>query len=301
MIKATTREKIAGYLFILPLLVYTGVFLIAPAVMSLFFSMTQWNMRTQPIWIGIENYKELVFNHLKYPYFGHSFWITIKYTLMAVPMGIGSGFCLALLINSVKREKIESFFKVAFYLPVITSSVAVAAIWKWIYDSRYGLLNIFLAKLGFEGQNWLGDARTALFALAVLAMWGCGVTMIIYLAGLKGISPQFYEAAKIDGASALDLFWYITLPLLRPVTFFLTVTGVIASFQIFEIIYVLYGAGGGSYGGPNNSTLTYIMYLYNHAFRYGEMGVACAMSFILFILILILTILQFKILPQSYD
>lgn len=296
-----SREKLAGILFALPMLLYAGVFLIAPVVLSLFFSFTKWNMRSTPVWVGVDNYVNLLTDSVKYPYFWHSLKVTLTYSLLAVPMTIISGLVLALIINSIRKEKLEGFFKVAFYLPVITSSVAVAAIWKWVYDPMYGLLNTFLEAIGLKGFNWLGDSKIALFAVAILAAWGCGGTMLIYLAGLKGIPDQLYESAKIDGASSFRQFFGITLPMLKPTTFFLVVTTTIGSFQVFDIVYVLYGAGGGSYGGPDNSLLTFTMYIYNHAFRYEQMGVACAMSFILFVIILILTIVQFKFLPQRYD
>jgi len=297
--RSRNREWLLGYLFIMPLIVYFILFLLYPTIAAFIYGFTSWNMRTPPVWVGLENYKKLFFDRVAYPYFWHSFTVTLKYVVLAVPTTMSVALVIALLINSIRR--MQTFFKVCLYLPVITSAVAVAAIWRWVYDPLYGLLNMVLKALHIQKVNWLGEPAFVIPSLVIIATWSLGSSMLIYLAGLKGIPKQYYEAALIDGVNGWQQFRYITWPLLQPTTFFLLITGFIGSFQVFEIIYVLYGAGGGSIGGPRQSALTYVLYIYNHAFRYYEMGTACAMSFILFIIIVIITIIQFKYVRQTYE
>jgi ABC-type sugar transport system permease subunit len=181
---------------------------------------------------------------------------------------------------------------------MITSVIAIAALWKWLYDPVTGFINQSLALAQMTQHNWLNEVGTALPAIAAMSVWqGAGYGMIIFLAGLKGIPEELYEAARIDGANAWQQFWNITLPLLRPVTFFLLVTSIIGSFQVFDQIYVLTSG----LGSPEHSTFVYILNLFNQAFRYYRMGLACAMSYILFVIILVITWIQFKFVPQSYD
>ena len=292
-------ESLIGILFVTPVVLYFLIFLLYPALGALYYSFTEWNMRTHPIWVGLWNYKHLLFDRIKYPYFWHSLGVTAKYTGIAMPLSFVTALVLALLINAVKRG--QDFFKVAFYLPVITAGAAVATMWRWIYDPLYGLLNIGLKAVGLQPQRWLGEPRMIIPALAIISAWQCGFAMIVFLAGLASIPSRLYEAAEIDGAGAWQKFRYIMLPMLKPTTFFLLVTGLIAAFQVFDIVYVLFRTGGGTIGGPGQAGLTYVLSLFDHAFRYYEMGVACAMSFILFVIILIVTYLQFRFVPQSYE
>lgn len=293
------RNALVGWLFVAPVVVYTLIFFVYPVFGALYYSFTQWDMQSDPVWVGLQNYQQLFFDKVNFPYFWHSLGVTLIYMILAIPLSLLTAFTLALMINSLRRG--QDLFKVLFYLPVITTEVAVATIWGWIYDPLYGLINLVLGALGIHGQNWLMQPTTALPALAIIAAWQCGGSLIIFLAGLKGIPAEMYEAAGIDGANFWANLRYITLPLLKPTTFFLLVTGQIAGFQIFGLVYVLYGAGGGSVGGPQEVGLTYVLELFNHAFRYQQMGPACAMSMILFAIIMAFTFLQFRYLPQNYE
>ena len=290
------KEGLTGYLFVLPLLIYFCIFILLPILISFYYSFTDWNMRSAPHWQGLKNYSELLFNKQKQPYFWPSLLVTVKYIILRVPAGLLLSLFLALLLNS--RIRGENFFKLSYFLPMITSAIAIAALWKWLYDPAIGLINQLLLMARCQPRNWLNDVPTALPSIAAMSIWqGAGYGMIIFLAGLKGIPDELYEAARIDGANAWQQFWNITLPLLRPVTFFLLVTTIIGSFQVFDQIYVLTGG----LGGPEHSTFVYILNLYNQAFRYYRMGIACAMSYILFIIILVITWLQFKFVPQDSE
>lgn len=290
------KDGITGYLFILPLLVYFTIFVLIPIFISFYYSFTDWNMRSVPHWTGIKNYVELLFNKQKQPYFWPSMLVTVKYIVLRVPVGLALSLVLALFLNS--RIKGENFFKLCYFIPMITSAIAVAVLWKWLYDPVIGFINQFLANFSMSPRNWLNEVDTALPSIAAMSVWqGAGYGMIIFLAGLKGIPEELYEAARIDGANAWQQFWNITVPLLRPVTFFLLITTIIGSFQVFDQIYVLTGG----LGGPEHSTFVYILNLYNQAFRYYRMGIACAMSYILFVIILVITYVQFKYVPQEVD
>ncbi len=295
--KLAIGENVSGYLFILPLIIYFCVFLFLPMIISLVYSFTTWNMRTPAKFVGLQNYKDLFFNSLLYPKFWLSLGITLKYILFELPGSIIIALFLAMLLNM--KIKGRNLFRTLFYIPVVTGGVAVTAMWKWILDPGFGLLNVIIKKLPgglINTHSWLNEPETALPALAVMAIWGgLGFKILIFLSGLKTIPNELYEASYMDGANAFHRFFNITLPMLAPTTFFLVVTGFIGSFQAFDSMYLLTG------GGPNDSTTTYVLSLYNHAFNYSEMGVASAMSYILFLIILIVTAINFKFVPQSVD
>ncbi|MER5323805.1 carbohydrate ABC transporter permease [Streptosporangium roseum] len=278
---------------------YFVIFLLYPALSAFYYSLTDWNLRSAANWVGLTNYADLLFDDVKYPHFWKSVQVTLQYTLIAVPLTLGSALAQALLINAIRRG--SNLFRLLLFLPVVTAEAAVGAIWRWLYDPRYGLVNGFLGLFGVPGQNWLNTPELVIPALAFIAAWQCGISMIIYLAGLKGIPDSIREAATIDGAGPVQRFWKVVLPMLRPTTFYLLVTGVIAALQVFGLVYVIFSGGGGKSvtGGPEQSGLTYVLHLYLFAFRYDAMGAACAMSFILFLFIMIITALQFKFVKQE--
>ncbi|MEV4187024.1 sugar ABC transporter permease [Streptosporangium canum] len=278
---------------------YFIVFLLYPALSAFYYSLTDWNLRSAANWVGPANYADLLFDDVKYPHFWKSVRVTLQYTLIAVPLTLGSALAQALLINAIRRG--SNLFRLLLFLPVVTAEAAVGAIWRWLYDPQYGLVNGFLGLFGIPGQNWLNTPELVIPALAFIAAWQCGISMIIYLAGLKGIPDSIREAATIDGAGPVQRFWKIVFPMLRPTTFYLLVTGVIAALQVFGLVYVIFSGGGGKSvtGGPEQSGLTYVLHLYLFAFRYDAMGAACAMSFILFLFIMIITALQFKFVKQE--
>lgn len=297
--KLLSADNITGYVFILPLIIYFAIFLLAPMIISFIYSFTEWNMRTEPEFVGLQNYKDLLFNSLLYPKFWISMGVTLKYIVLELPGSLIISLSLALLLNM--KIKGSNIFRVLFYIPVVTSGVAVAAIWKWIYDSNFGILNTIIKVIPgdfLQTHSWLNEQETALPAIVAMIIWsGLGFKILIFLSGLKTIPDELYEASYIDGASVIQRFFYITLPMLAPTTFFLVVTGLIGSFQVFDQMYLMTGGTG----GPNDSTLTYVLSLYNHAFRYNEMGIASAMSYILFLIILLITAINFKLVPQSVD
>lgn len=293
------NDHLIGWLFVAPTVIFSLVFFAYPLVSALFYSFTTWDMQNAPIWVGLQNYVHLFYDRVNFPYFWHSLVVTLTYMVIAIPLSLVTALTLALMINSLRRG--QDLFKVLFYLPVITTEVAVATIWKWLYDPLFGLINLALHALGLHGQDWINQPSTALPALSLISAWQCGNAMIIFLAGLKGIPTDYYEAARIDGASAWQRFRSITLPLLRPTTFFLLITGQIAGFQLFGLVYVLYGAGGGTIGGPQQVGLSYVLELYDQAFRYFQMGPACAMSMLLFTIIAAFTFIQFRFVPQTAD
>jgi len=291
------RDAMIGYLLITPALVYFVVFLLYPALAALYYSFTNWNLRTHATWVGLANYRDLFFNGAKYPYFWQSIRVTGYYTLLAVPLTMVTALAQALLVASIRRG--GNLFRLLLFLPVVSAEAAVGVVWRWLYDPGYGLLNSFLELVGIPGQNWLNNPRLVVPALALISAWQCGISMIIYLAGLKGIPAGIREAAITDGANAIQRFRYITIPMLRPTTFYLLVTNVIGALQVFGVVYVIFS--GAVSGGPQQAGLTYVLHLYLFAFRYDAMGAACAMSFILFTVILVVTALQFRVVRQDND
>ena len=292
------QDSIIGLIFVLPVIIYFAIFLLYPMGSALYYSFTDWNMRSEPNWVGFQNYYQLFTDRLHYPYFWQSLKVTCQYVLVSIPFSLSIALVLALMVDALRRG--QDFFKMAFYLPVITADVAVATIWRWLYDPLYGLLNIVLGYFGIPAQNWLMNSDVVIPALAIISAWQCGGAMIIFLAGLKSIPSELYEVSSIDGANSWQRFRFITLPMLRPTTFYLLVTGTIGSFQVFGLVYTLFGAGGGSIGGPDQAGLTYVLYLYQQAMRYFKVGGANAMSMILLIIIFIVTYLQFRFVPQNY-
>ncbi len=253
---------------------------------SLYFSATEYNVIDPPEWVGLANYHRLFLND---PLFWHSLKVTLNYALMALPLGLLIGFFLAILLN----QKIPgvNLWRTVYFLPSVVAGVAVTLLWIRIFNTRIGILNPFLEKVfGIKGPGWLQDPDWALPALVIMGLWGIGGSMIIYLAGLQGIPTTLYEAATLDGANTWQRFQHVTLPMMTPVIFYNLVLGLIGSFQYFTEAYV---ASGGE-GGPVRSTLVYNLYLYQNAFKFFDMGYASALAWILFLIVLVLTVLVFR-------
>jgi multiple sugar transport system permease protein len=277
------REALWGYAMVAPLLVGFGVFFYLALVASLLIGFTEWDVLTPPRWVGLGNYARLFHN----PLFYKALWNTTRYTLMSVPVGQVISLTLALALNT--RIRFRSLYRLVFFLPLLTMPVAIAVVWKWIYNPDFGLLSQLLRPLGFPRLAWLGEARWAMPALVVIALWRqSGYGMVIFLAGLQNIPCTYYEAAQVDGANRWQQFWYITLPLLTPTLFFSIVTALIDSFQVFDLVFVM------TRGGPLNSTRTLVYNIYEDAFRYFHMGYATATSWVLFIIILAVTVVQWR-------
>lgn len=277
-----TRE-LTGYAFISPWLLGFLVFTAGPFLASVYLSFTRFDIVSAPVWIGTANYKHLFLND---PLFWKSLWITFKYALVAVPIGMVAGVVLALLLNLEIRG--ISVYRTIFYLPSIVPVVATCAIYFWILNPQIGLVNALLQLFGISGPAWLADTKWAFWSLVFMALWGVGGSMIIYLAGLKDIPVTLYEAALIDGAGAWQRTRHVTLPMLTPVIFFNLIMGVIGSFQYFTQAFIM------TQGGPEDSTLFYALYLFNRAWRYLDMGYASAMAWVLFVIVVGLTVVIFR-------
>ena len=278
------REAITFYLFILPWVIGFLIFTCGPIVASLVLSFAEYDIVSPIQFIGLGNFKELFNDPLFYTSLSNTLYIVV----LAVPLGMVVSFCLALLLN--QKVRFMAAYRTAYFIPSIVPAVASAALWLYLLQPQWGLVNGFLELLGISGPGWLSSELWSKPAIILMMVWASGGTMIIYLAGLQDSPQVFYEAAEIDGANSWRKFWHITLPLMTPSIFFTLVLGMIGTFQIFAQIFVLTDG----MGGPQNSTLVYMIYLYRNGFNFFRMGYASAMAWVLFILILVLTWLQFR-------
>jgi multiple sugar transport system permease protein len=282
--KLFLKEEIEGWVFILPILAGTVVFSFVPVIYSLVVSFSQWDGINPPEFIGFGNYTRLLFEDT---YFRQSVHNTAVFTFTSVPLGMAGGLFLALLAN--QPVSFKNAFRTAYFAPSITSTVAIALVWGLIFSPNVGLLNSTLNMIGIRGPDWLGTSRWAMPAVVLVQVWFMsGYNMVIYLAGLQGIPESLYESARLDGANRWHQFFRITLPMLSPTSFFLLITSIIGSFQVFNLIYVL------TQGGPAYATTVYIHYLYLNAFNYFKMGFASAMAWLLFIVLAGITFVQMK-------
>jgi multiple sugar transport system permease protein len=276
------KKWMVGYMYLLPSVIFLAIFTIFPVFASFFISLTQWTLINPPKFIGLENYKNLFSD----PTFYWTLWHTVYYTLGSVPLSIILSLLLAIAMN--QRIKGITIFRSMYFLPVISTWVAVAIVWRWIYNPQFGLLSAFLGIFGISPKNWLGDTRLAMPSVIITSVWkGLGYNMILFLAGFQNISESYYEAAKIDGASRWAQFRYITIPLISPTTFFVLITSVISSFQVFGPIYTM------TNGGPVGSTEVLIFYLFQNGFRWYKMGYASSIAWVLFLIIFIFTLIQY--------
>jgi multiple sugar transport system permease protein len=272
----------AAYLYLLPILIGLTVFTAGPILASLGLSFTQYDIGANPRFIGTQNYREFLSSALFWQVTGN----TIYYGLLYVPASIAVSLGLALLVE--KRIRGIAFFRTIYFLPVVTSMVAAAIIWSWMYNSDVGLLNYLLSVIGIDGPKWLQNPHWALPAIAIMSIWkNAGYNMMIFLAGLANIPKDYYEAARLDGSTAWNRFLHITLPMLSPVTFFVLVVTTIGAFQVFEQTFVM------TNGGPGVSTLTLSYYIWQTAFRFFNLGGASALGYLFFLLVLAVTALQF--------
>jgi multiple sugar transport system permease protein len=281
------REALWAYAFIAPWTIGFIIFTIGPMLASLFFSFTDYNIIDAPRWIGITNYVNLFQDDL----FWHSLGVTFKFAVIALPLGLVFSYLIAVLLN----QKITgiNIWRTIYFLPSVIAGVAVALLWARIFDPRFGILNPFLERFGIKGPGWFSDPHWAISALVIMSLWSVGGNVIIYLAGLQGVPTDLYDAAKVDGATAWQRFRYVTLPMTTPVIFYNLVLGLIGTFQYFTEVYVITSASG-TLGGPARSTLFYNLYLYQNAFKYFHMGYASTMAWVLFIIVLGLTLLIFR-------
>ncbi len=277
------KRDLTGFAFISPWLIGFAVFTAAPFLATIYLSFTRYNIVTPPVWVGSVNYRRLFTED---ELFWKSLWITVKYALVAVPLGVVAGVALAMLLNLPLKGM--ALYRTLFYLPSIVPVVATTVVFVWLLNPQIGLVNAILQRFGVIGPAWLQDTKWAFWSLVFMSLWGVGGSMVIYIAGLKDIPAQLYEAAMIDGAGVLARTRHITLPMLSPVIFFNLVMGVIQAFQYFSQAYIM------TQGGPENSTSFYALYLFYRAWRYMDMGYASAMSWVLFLIIMLVTGLIFR-------
>jgi multiple sugar transport system permease protein len=273
-----------GYLLIAPLVLgFTGFFLIA-LIASLVLSLTQWDMLSAPVWVGLDNYWQV----LRDDEFRTALWNTVAIAVPNVILRLAFSLALAMALNTDIRFR--AFYRVLFFLPVLTMPVAIATIWKWLYDPAFGPINGALRRLGLPTPEWLSEPRTAVIAVVIVLLWsGVGYDMIIFLAGLQTIPRDFYDAAELDGAGAWQRFRDITLPLLTPTTFFLMVIAIIGSLQVFDLVYVMTRID------QTNQLPTVVYFIYEEGFRNFRMGYAITAAWVLLALILAFTLLQFRL------
>jgi multiple sugar transport system permease protein len=276
----TRRDERRFYLFILPWLLGLVLFQAGPILAALALSLTDWNLVADPQWRGLTHYDELSSD----PLFRTALRNTLYYSLVSVPLGVGLAFSLALLVN--RSWFGMGAFRTVFLLPALVSGAAIALVWGWLFNPRFGAINSVLRSLNLPTPGWLADPSWAMPTIILLSLWSVGGTMLIYLAGLRTIPRELYDAARIDGGGPLALTRYVTLPLLSPTTYFLLVVGTIMSLQLFTPTYIL------TEGGPRNSTLTLPLYIYRNAFEFQKFGYAAALSVVLILLTLILTLIQ---------
>jgi multiple sugar transport system permease protein len=286
------REAREGYIFIAPWLLGLVAFTLLPVIASLVFSFSAWQISAPPKWIGLANYTELIQD----PAMLKSLYNTLYLALFGVPLNLVVGLVIALLMNQDVRG--IGVFRTIFYLPSILSTVAVAVLWIWILNPRYGLVNQALAIIGIQGPAWLIDPNWTKPAVILMGLWGIGPNVIIYLAGLKSIPLHLYEAARLDGADSWAQFRFVTFPMLSPSIFFNLVTNIIGALQIFVSIAALTmggpAAGGvGRAGGADDSLLVFMLYLYRQAFTQFRMGYASALAWFLAAIIMLLTLFNF--------
>lgn len=287
--KTKTREirwhRYEGYLFVAPLLIGIVAFIFLPIAASLYMSFHTWDMVSPPELVGLKNYARLVSrDRLFWKVLGNTF----KYAGWIIVPSVTFPLILAALLD--RPIRLRYLYRLAFFLPLVTSVVAVGLMFRWLYDGEFGLINYVLSWVRIDGPNWLSDVFWAMPAVAMVTVWqGLGYNMVLYLAGLQGIPDHLYEAATIDGAGPLSRFFKITIPLLTPTMFFILVMSVIGTFQTFGLIYVM------TQGGPINSTNVYIYYLWQMAFGSSKMGYASAMAWILAMVIFTITMIQVRL------
>lgn len=284
--KATARQKkdwFAGYVFIAPVTLGLLIFYIWPFIQNFWFSFNDVNKFNVTHFVGLDNYKQLIGDAEVWTTFGN----TLKYVVFTVPIGLFLSICIAALLNAKIRG--TSIYRTLYFLPSVTMAAAVAMVWKWVFNEKMGILNSVIAGLGGERVGWLTNPKTALFIIMLVGLWmSVGYNMIILLAGMQGIPKTYYEAASIDGAGGLAQFFKITIPLLTPSIFFVMITSIISGFQVFDVVYMMVLKSNPAY----ESTQTVVMLFYRQAFDYGYKGYAAAISILIFIAIMIVTIFQ---------
>jgi multiple sugar transport system permease protein len=282
----TASETRWAWLFLAPCLLGLMIFTYLPVLASLALSFSYWNLLGVPRWVGLENYVAVIND----PLFWKSFGTTCWFVLLSGVLELVLSLMLAVWLNRAVRG--QTFFRTAYFLPFITPMVSVALVWGWMYDPSYGLINWLLQQAHLIGKPipWLYDPKTALWAVIILRVWkDIGYNMVIFLAGLQAVSPSLYESAHLDGATGWRIFWRITLPMITPTLFFVGIMTLINGFQAFDSVYLL------TQGGPEHSTELLVYWMFKNAFEFYKIGPASAIAYILFVVILLLTLVQWQL------
>ena len=285
MNKILTKQNFIILAFTSPWVIGFLSFGIYPILISFYYSLCQYDVLREPMYVGLENYRTILYEDV---YFWKTIWNTFYYTFLRVPINIFLSLLIAILLNRTLRA--SGLIRATFFLPSLVSGVALSVIWVWIFNPQIGLLNVILAFFGLKGPLWLQDQNWSKLSLVIMSTWSIGGgRMLVFLAALQNINPNLYEALKLDGGNKLQCFWHITLPLISPIIFLWSVIEVIASMQIFTEAFIM------TKGGPLDSTLFYNLYLYNQAFENFNMGYASALAWILLVITLGITLLQFRL------
>jgi multiple sugar transport system permease protein len=282
--RATRVEAAWGYLLIAPVMIGFSVFFLIALGTSLYLSLTQWDMLTSPVFSGLDNYRAV----LRDDEFRTALLNTVAITVPHIVLRLVCALALAMALNS--NIRFRAFYRILFFLPVLTIPVAIGTIWKWLYDPAFGPINGFLRRFGLPEPEWLSNPRTAVAAVVIVLLWsGVGFDMIIYLSGLQAIPREYHEAASLDGAGSWQRFRDVTLPLLSPTIFFLSVIGIIYSLQVFDLVYVMTRID------QTNNLPTVVYYIYEEGFRNFRMGYAITVAWVLLAIILVFTLIQFRL------
>ncbi|MCY3020810.1 MAG: sugar ABC transporter permease [Planctomycetota bacterium] len=280
------HEAVAGYLFAAPAILGLALFTLGPILAALTYSFMHYEILTPGTWVGVDNYQRLFTTDR---FFLTALWNTFYFTVLSVPLSIVLALGLALLLNLEIRGR--ALYRTFFYVPTVVPAVAGTLLWMWLFNAEYGLINVVLGYLHLPEIPWLTSEYCTKPALIIMGLWGVGGGMIIFLAALQGVPRQYYEAAEIDGAGPWTKFRHVTLPMISPAMFFMLVMGAIGALQVFTQAYLMNSGGG----GPGDSTLFYVLYLYTEAFQNLHMGYAAAMAWVLFLAILAITGIQFVV------
>ncbi len=282
--RPSVRREITGWAFSSPWIAGFLVFTAIPMGYAVWLAFHSWEIITPARYVGLANFAEAFADPLMWK----SLRVTAVWCVVTIPLHLILGLAVALLMN--QRVPGINYFRTIYYIPAVIPAVATAILWMWVFDPSFGVLNWFIMKVtGHPGPTWFADQNWALPALMIMSLWGVGGGMVIYLAGLQGIPTALYEAATIDGAGVVAKFRHVTIPMLTPVIFFNLIMSIIGAFQVFDTAYVT------TQGGPNNATLFYMLYLFRNAFNWYKMGYATALAWILFALVLGLSLIQFRL------
>jgi multiple sugar transport system permease protein len=280
------KRQLEGYLFVLPWVIGILFLFLYPMVYSAYISFTDWRVTGISPWVGLLNYQRL----FKDPLFIHSLKLTTRYTLIVVPLQLLFGFTMAFFLN--QKIKGLGIFRTIYYMPAVLSGPAIAIVWRWLFNTDFGIINHILRTVGIIEQPipWLTSRDVVLYFYILMGLWTVGYTVVLYLAGLQGIPTEYYEAAEVDGANGFQKLWYITIPQLSPVIFYTLLTSVVASFQVFTVAFIV----SSGTGAPANGSLFYYLYLYMVGFHQGYLGYAAALGWVLFAILTVVSIVIFR-------